>query len=249
MTLIALMAGAVGAYAQGTIVWSDYVSGFTIDVWSPQVATPTAVTRGDSSTDAPTGTTVYTGVPLGGASTGTGATGYGNGNNYTIALYASTSASAAVALTAADLVASSPFEAQGGTGAANVIKSPAFGGGAGYAGAWSLNFGNAISTALPGTATGSAGSAQVQLAAWYNAGGTITSYAAAVAAGDPAGSSSVGIVNGLGGANAVGPSSTSPSLAGLGITSFSLATVPEPSTITLGLMGASALVMRLRRKV
>jgi hypothetical protein len=36
----------------------------------------------------------------------------------------------------------------------------------------------------------------------------------------------------------------------LGLTSFSLATtVPEPSTIALGIVGASAFLMRLRRKV
>jgi len=41
LTIVALMAGAVGAYAQGSVVWSDYVGGstgssaFTILVWGP----------------------------------------------------------------------------------------------------------------------------------------------------------------------------------------------------------------------
>jgi hypothetical protein len=250
LTLIALMAGSVGAYAQGTIIWSDYVSGFTIDVWSPNPANTSVEQIGNTDTDGSpaAGTTVYGGVPLGGAATGSGPTAYGNGNSYTIALYASTSSSVAVQLTTQDEVASSTFYNSGGTGAANVIETPANGGGAGFAGAWSLNFGNNTLTVLPGTSSGSAGSAQVQLAAWYSGGG-VTSYAAAVAAGDPAGSSEIGILNGLGGANPSSPPSTAPNLSGLGITSFSLATTtPEPSTVALGIMGASAFLMRLRRK-
>jgi hypothetical protein len=249
LTLIALMAGSVGAYAQGTIIWSDYVSGFTIDVWSPNPSTPTVEESGNTSTDAPAGNSTYKGVPLGGSATGSGPTAYGNGNAYTIALYASTGSSVAVALTSADEVASSTFYNSGGTGAGDVIESPANGGGAGYAGAWSLNFGNNTLTVLPGTATGNAGSAQVELAAWYSGGGA-TSYSAAVAAGDPVGNSAIGILTGLGGSNgASSPPSTAPNLGGLGITSFSLATpIPEPSTIVLGVMGASTFLMRLRRK-
>jgi hypothetical protein len=246
------MAGAVGAYAQGSIVWSDYVGGstgstaFTITIWSPNPASPTMQQIGNTATDAPGGGTVYGGVPLGGSTTGTGSTAYGNGNAWTIALYASTSASTAVVLTTADEVASSTFENMGGTGKANILESPSLGGGPGYAGAWSLNFGSSAATLLPGTTAGSAGGSQLQLAAWYSGGG-VTSYATAFSEGLPAGASEVGILNGLGGGS---PPATAPDLGGLGITSFSLATtVPEPSTIALGVIGASAFLMRLRRKV
>jgi hypothetical protein len=257
LTLITLMAGAVGGYAQGTLAWGDYIgsgtSQFTITVWSPNPSAPTVQQIGNSSTDAsPTpGSTVYGGAPLGGAATGTGATAYGNGNAYTIALYASTSSSTAVTPTTADEVVSSTFENMGGTGKSNILESTAFGGGPGYAGAWTANFGSENTTALPGTLTGTAGSAQVMLAAWYSGGG-ITSYSAAVTAGVPAGTSEIGMLSGLGGLNSGGPPSTAPDLAGLGITSFSLVTpvtTPEPSTIALGVIGASAFLMRLRRKV
>jgi len=245
LTLIALMAGAVGGYAQGTVVWADYsgsgATTFSITVWSPNPTSPGVQQIGNTSTDGSpsAGTTVYGGVPLGGAATGSGPTAYGNGNAWTIALYASTSSTTAVALTTSDEVASSLFVNSGGTGKANILESPAFGGGPGNAGSWT---GGVAAVGLPGASV----SAQVQLAAWYSGGG-ITSYAAAVTAGVPAGASEVGTISALGGSGS--PPLPSPDLAGLGITSFSLTTVPEPSTIALGVIGASAFLMRLRRKV
>jgi hypothetical protein len=238
LTLIALLAGASGVYAQGTVQFSDYVAGFTIDVWSPE----TPEVQGNTSTDSPVGSTSYTGSPLGGSATGTGVTAYGNGTLWTIGLYASTSSSTPVNLTPADLIATSTFQTTGGTGKANVIESPTFGGG-GNAGSW-FN----AQVAIPNAGTGSTASAQVELAAWYSGGGA-ASYSAAFTAGVPTGFSQVGILNGLGGPNSSGPSSSAPTLAGLGITSFSLTTAtPEPSTIALGVIGASAFLMRLRRK-
>jgi hypothetical protein len=247
-TLIALMAGAACGCAQGLIVWSDYVGSgstqFSIDVWSPQPYSGLEQI-GNSATDASpnSGTTVYTGQPLGGGTAGSGSTAYGNGNAWTIALYASTSASIPVVLTTADKVASSTFFTMGGTGAANRLEDEANEGGPGYAGAWSLGFGGGAATTLPGTESGSAGSTQVQLAAWYSGGGA-TSYAAAVASGLPAGASEVGILQGLGGANASGPPSVAPDLAGLGITSFAISYIPEPSTMVLGVIGALAFLTR-----
>ena len=252
-TLIALMAGAIGAYAQGLIVWSDYAGSgsteFSIDVWSPQPYSGLEQI-GNSATDASpnSGTTVYLGTPLGGGTTGSGFTAYGNGNAWTIALYASTSASIPVSLATLDEVASSTFFTTGGTGAANKLEDPASGGGQGYAGAWSLGFGGGGVTTLPGTESGTAGSAQVQLAVWYSGGGA-TSYAAAVYSGMPTGTSEVGILHGLGGANASGPPSTPPDLAGLGITSFSISYIPEPSTMALVAIGASAFLICLRRNL
>jgi hypothetical protein len=245
LTLIALMAGAVGGYAQGTVIWADYqgsgATTFSITIWSPNPASPSVQQIGNTSTDGSPngGSTVYGGVPLGGSATGSGVTAYGNGAAWTIALYASTSSSTPVTLQTSNEVASSTFYTTGGTGKANVLETPALGGGAGYAGSWT---GGGSAIALPGATT----SAQIQLAAWYSGGG-VTSYSGAVSAGVPVGASEIGMLSGLGGSGS--PPATPPDLAGIGITSFSLTTIPEPSTITLGVIGASAFLMRLRRKV
>jgi hypothetical protein len=83
----------------------------------------------------------------------------------------------------------------------------------------------------------------VQLYAWYNDGGTITSYSQALADNVPVGSSAP--------ANVVlnFPPNSPASLPAAGLGNFTVTTtVPEPSTIALGVMGASAFLMRLRRK-
>jgi hypothetical protein len=115
--------------------------------------------------------------------------------------------------------------------------------------------GNPVVT-IPNVPAGSA--AALQLAAWYNAGGTISSYSAAQTAGAaaaPSGLSTIGTEN-LGGGVNTPPDLPGPGNTGVtgGITSFSLVggsgtvVTPEPSTIALGIMGASAFLMRLRRK-
>jgi hypothetical protein len=107
------------------------------------------------------------------------------------------------------------------------------------AGIWSSSY---IAT-LPGTTGGATGTATLQLYAWYNEGGAITSYASALADGVPTGVSSPANISGLGGGS---PPATAPTLPeGLGNI---VVAVPEPSTIALGVMGASAFLMRLRRK-
>jgi hypothetical protein len=85
------------------------------------------------------------------------------------------------------------------------------------------------------------GNAAVAIAAWNNEGGTVLTLAQAVAAGDPWGVSNLGLATDLGGGLIQPPVPT-------GLDSFSLATtVPEPSTIALGVMGASALLFRRRK--
>lgn len=90
---------------------------------------------------------------------------------------------------------------------------------------------------------GVTGTAALAIAAWNTEGGTITTLAAAQADGVPWGISTVG-------SEALGYGSTPVPVLPAGITSFSLGTsvVPEPSTIALGVIGASAFLMRLRRK-
>jgi hypothetical protein len=110
---------------------------------------------------------------------------------------------------------------------------------------------------IPGTSL--AGQlATVQLYAWYNDGGAITSYAQALGVGVPAGSSLAANVA-VGGPNLSGPPSPpnalpyyalafNPPPDDLAAFNFSLEnTVPEPSTIALGVLGVSTFLMRLRR--
>jgi len=229
--VVALLAGAASVHAQGQIEWDDYAphngipagsDGFEITVWQPQ-GSGTAQVFGNGPSDVPAGTTSYTGVPIGGGSTGTGPTGYGNGNNYSIALYAGVGADVPASSLTAVPGASTTFSTQ-------------------YGGSW-LSAGG-VDVTVPGVAYGSTGT--FALAAWYNGGGTITYAQASVAgSGDPYGMSNPVNIT-LAGPPSV-PSTLNP------ITSFSLlansaTTTPEPSTIALGVIGASAFLMRLRRK-
>jgi hypothetical protein len=100
-----------------------------------------------------------------------------------------------------------------------------------------------IAGVVPGT-TGPASSATVQIRAWFNGGGTITSYPAALAAGVPSGFSLAGNVPSLGGGSPPLPPANIPN--GMGNINFTL--IPEPSTIALSVMGASAFLQRLRKK-
>jgi hypothetical protein len=249
LAVLTLLAGAVSGYSQGQVYIGDYGnSDFQITIWSPQVATPTVEVTGNSAannvltgtSDIPAGTTVYTGVPLGGSATGaTSPTDYANGNLWSVQLYAA----------AGNNVAASSLTAVPGT-VANFYTNPSA---EGYAGLYNSTAAVTFNGAN-GTPTVAAGSpVTLALAAWYNGGGAYASYSAAQAANVPTGFSTTGTENTAGAPNtppdlpAPGASQT---LAG-GITSFSLtapATTPEPSTIALGIMGASAFLMRLRRK-
>jgi len=170
---------------------------------------------------------------LGGSSTlttGVPANDTGNGTDWTVALWGAQGSGASAAAVAANgNLASSSLEVGAG--------------GDTLPGTW-------LSTAvaiIPGTTL--AGQAvTLQVAAWYNDGGTIGTYGAAQTAGVPTGLSA--LANGTtGGPNPTGPPSTAPALpTGLGNISLSTSVIPEPSTIALGVMGASAFLLRLRKK-
>jgi len=116
----------------------------------------------------------------------------------------------------------------------------------GFGGRWDVSGGNPATTAVDSqNASGTA--VFVEIAAWNNDGATIGSYAAAIAGGQPAGNSgpSSGTTT-LGGGGS--PPAIAGTLAGIGITDFALSTIPEPSTIALGVIGASTFLLRLRRK-
>jgi hypothetical protein len=99
---------------------------------------------------------------------------------------------------------------------------------------------------IPGATPGQ--SATVQLCAWYNDGGTVTTYAAAAAHGYPAGfSTTATVITG-------GPSAPAnlPTFATGGVefifSSGPTSVIPEPSTLALAVMGASAFLLGFRRK-
>ena len=91
---------------------------------------------------------------------------------------------------------------------------------------------------IDGVAPGASAFMQVQV--WENAGGTITSLAAAQTAGVQYGTSAVWSSGNLGGGE---PPAAPPTL--IGMTAFSL--VPEPSTYALLALGAAALFLRRRK--
>jgi hypothetical protein len=264
VTTIVLLAGAASVYSQGQVNYSDYnpetvtggvTSGFNIHVWSPQSANSAQETTGNSTTpfvanggsglagDAPTGSSNpgFTGVMIGGAGTGLSATlNYANGDDFDVELYAG-------AGTLASFSQLAPIP-----GTLTSLDS----GGAAYRGLYfPAGSGTLKLDGTGGTPTVAGGSpATFAIAAWFNGGGTYTTLLAAQGATPgtaPYGWSPVGTENVGGGTGqppflpGLGDTATS---AG-GITSFSLVTpTPEPSTIALGVIGASAFLMRLRRK-
>ena len=173
-------------------------------------------------------------TPLGGASgaaTGSSSADVGLGNNWTVALYGN-SGSGDAASTLVQLTTD---------GTTPVTATMANGTSDGVAGTW---FSTAVGE-VPGT-TLAGQPATVQVYAWYNDGGTATTLAAAQAKGFPTGFSATGNVT-TGGPNTGLPPSFPAGLpATLG--NFAVSSVPEPSTIALGVMGASAFLLRLRKK-
>jgi hypothetical protein len=115
------------------------------------------------------------------------------------------------------------------------ITSFLTGGSAGY-----FNNGG-VAVALPGLAPGSQPFFQIR--AWNNAGGTITSYAAATSSGQSA-------IFQLQSPSVLGDPSAQPPIPAQsmrGLTSFNLVPVPEPSTLVLGALGVAALFLRRRK--
>jgi hypothetical protein len=251
VTTVVLLAGAASVYSQGQINSSDYNSGsFNIHIWSPNPASPSVEQTGNSpaaitgnanynaNPDSPAGNAAYGGVLVGGSGSGvTPAAGYANGDNFDVELYA-----AAGTVNAFSLSTFTPVQSLGSIddGAFGAAFSGMYQGG----GLLTLNGQNGTITVASGSPV------TLAIGAWYNNNGTITSLAAAQAAsGGIYGVSTLGTENT--GVNPNPPPFLPTTLSGgnPGISSFSLiTTTPEPSTIALGLVGASAFLMRLRRK-
>jgi len=258
LILSALVVGSLSAYSQGTLLFLDRQADMTIHIFAPQLATPgvetygqqaggggvTADNYGYNGSDAnvfgvattgagPTtpinstgGTTVYTGGAIGntaaGFATPAGAYNYNNGSDYTVELYAASGLNAAAS-------ALQPV-----TQYSSVIYTSATLGGAFH----SVPFSPGADPGIPSTATGAA---TIALVCWYNAGGTIASYTAAQQANVPTGMSLLVNDPNL----FVSAPATAVDMQGL--QSFSLTSVPEPSTIALGVIGASTLLFRRRK--
>jgi len=234
LVLVGIVTGAVGAYAQGEINWYDAQPGYTIEILSPNPASPTVEQTGQTSYDVPSGsTTVYGGGYIGGGTTGNGPNvgptptagalgiNYQNAGAFEAGLYLATSLPALTT----DILTGSPVATTSLLGGANdgfYNNNPS---GLTYLSSFAVN--------TP---------VYVGIAAWYNANGN-TSYAASVV-----GTGVQGYVESTTTVSLGGGDNPPAGLAGLGLTSFSLATTPEPSTIALGVIGASAFLMRLRRK-
>lgn len=257
-TIGMLSLSAAAAYAQGTLVFNNNVPGTVVThIYSPNPANPGVQQTGLGGNDTPSGSATFGGQLLGGA---TGAAGspinYTFGNNFTAQIYA-------LGLNGNTGNGVQPFSSLQPVSqyVTTLSTSPST---AGFIVAVSPNNdpgipnNQAVADANNGTVDNHA---SVSLAVWYNAGGTINSYAAAIAAGVPAGASPVYNIVNLGepssietAANGTATPATNPAFLGSStsttkLQSFSLTqTVPEPSTIALGLMGACAFLARRRKK-
>jgi hypothetical protein len=230
LTVMALLAGAASVYSQGEIGMNDYGnSTFSIQIFNSQSlgSSTTPVAYGGGTGFEEMGTSANSSLLVPG--TTSFAAGSALGTGYDVELLAAPGPSAPFSsLVATGPVISTWYSAAGG--------NPTTG----------LNgFYNSVANAtIAGTTgTGEPTTATVALAAWNTEGGTVNSLAAAISGGTPWGVSAAANTAPLGAGITTPPNLPS------SITSFSLvASVPEPSTIALGVMGASAFLLRLRKK-
>jgi hypothetical protein len=231
--VVVLLAGAFVAHSQGTVAFGNYTSFST--------GSYMYVSLGSAKLGSANVLTTTTPATLSNFAAETA-----NGDDWTVALYGASGAGVAAS-------GLSQLDTGFQTGSTTVLNGIpvqaqlADGTSDGNVGTWY----SGASGVIPGAFNGSA--ATVQVYAWYNDGGTITSYSAAKTAGVPTGFSNPANVTSLGGAfagNTSPPGLPANLPTGMGNITLSAgtATVPEPSTIALGVMGASAFLLRLRKK-
>jgi len=209
---------AAGAFGQGQIQFGNLIGNGAVTkapIYDVDPASPTVSKTGNTSAGAPVGTQTYGGPLLAGTS-------------YTCTLWGLVGANKTEA--ALELISSTTFR----TGTA-------------------AGFINTLTVSVPGAPlSGTAGNPNsdpflgtFQVRAWNNLGGTVATWAAALA--NPAagrGKSALINTTALGGTG--DPPATPPAL--LGLQSFSLAIVPEPSSIALGVLGLGTLMFLRRRR-
>ncbi len=232
LTLVTLLAGAVAGYSQGTVSETDYGTSFQFHVYNNQTAVP----QGN--------TTAYT-VTFGGYTSGTEY--YGNVSNDK-----PTGNSGNAVYNTGTVLSGTGFDAQllGAAYTGDALSALSTIGSVIHFTSTGLVTGG-VTTGIPGSTPGTVANGgtggTIALAAWANTGslGAATSLATAQADGYNWGISQVISIASLGGTPPTGTPVTPPYL---GIDSFSIAqTVPEPSTIALAVMGASALLFRRRK--
>ncbi len=272
LIISALLAGSLSAYSQGTVNFYDRQSDMTVHIFAPQgnlasgyIATPeitgdqglaTGTATGGVSADlylnnttdgnyaggalagagnagtiTTGGATLYTGGAIGNTSAGNptpaGPYSFNNGSDYTVQLWAAPGLNAAAS-------ALQPV-----TQYTSVIYTSATLGGAFH----SVTLSSDPGMTGPGFSS-SVTTATIELVCWYNGGVGLT-YAASLAAGDPTGTSPLDNFGPLGAVGSPPP----PPVDAAGLESFSLgsSSTPEPSTIALGVIGASTLLFRRRK--
>jgi len=222
-----LLCVTAGALAQGTIFFNDRVQSSSFGtvvapIFGPEPSDPSISKKGNPVSTW-NGTSGPAPIPAGNQTYG-GAPLLGTG--YTAELWGGVSGTDTESTLR--LVASAPFRVTTSQSLYGFWAAPA------------------ASQVVPGVPSDPNVRGVFQVRAWDNRGGTITSWAAALAAKTtvPSGSSDLFVVPfQLGGL----PSPTAPNLAGL--QSFNLfTTVPEPSVIALGVLGAGCLFLLRRRK-
>jgi hypothetical protein len=240
-----LSVGALGLHAQGVLFFTDYGINIITHIYSPNLSAPTtAQVTGNTGLDSPTGSTAYPNAVLLGGANASGANGvYNNGADWTVQVEALGGQTLAVALSS--LVPVTQYT----TTLATSVSAAA------GAGQWAVPA-IASDPGVPNS-PGLTPTADLAVACWYSgptAGGLVgvSSLAAAettpgavwgetpevvdfalapVQSEEPAGSF----------APTQAPDLTTPTF---GLTQTA---APEPSTIALGVMAASAFIVRRRK--
>jgi hypothetical protein len=266
---------AAGAYAQGTLIFYNTFGNMDFQIYSPQgnglvqqgdTAAQIAIDgssnlSGDGENTTPV---TYSGVPIGGSLDASPSStlppssiNYAAGNDFTAQIYALAAGQNSVAF-------SSPIPAFSSLSPiSQYIENFTTTGGSANANLSNVNPPN--DPGIPGTGESGTGRSAVALnnafvavAAWYNAGGTITSLSQAISDKVPEGNSAVVLVTGLGEPSSVETAlnngtttAASQPAVPLYLESFSLGnptTTPEPGTIALGVMGVCGFLARRRKK-
>lgn len=260
LIICALVAGSLSAYSQGELTFNARQSDVYIHIYAPQLSSPSTEIVGDANsqvgvvadnywyngTDANvfntavnTGTTggptVYTGGAIGNTHTANptaaGAYHYNNGSDYTVELFAAAGLN----------VASSALQPV--TQYVTTIATSSSVGG---------NFKPITVASDPGIPGAANGQGTIMLVAWYNGGVTpsgqsqATLNAQLIADQGGAGPWGADVPDNMGNLYESG-AATPPFPEGLQSFSLVVGTVPEPSTIALGVIGASTLLFRRRK--
>jgi hypothetical protein len=222
VTTLTLLAGAVSVYAQGEVSLADYAGGFSIQVFQSQslAASTSPVSYGGISGSELMGNTGNTYSTSPGSASYKAGSAAGTGYDVELLLAEGSGLSASQLSPVGPIVTT-------------------WGAAAGASGTGTAGFGGIWTSSADATFGAAGDTVTVAIAAWN---GAYSSLAAAQAAG--LGNWGVSDTATL----VMGGGKGAPSILPAGLESFSLtAAVPEPSTIALGVMGASALLFRRKK--